>query len=215
MNKTDFDHFRNLWTATSELYSKAAPNDMAITMAFRALARFELADVQRAIEAHLNDTEHGRFMPKPADIVTYIDGDSETKAMLAWTKYHDALQRVGTYESVVFDDPLIMAICEDMGGWCHFGKSQDKDIPFIRNEFVKRYRGYTKNPPASHPPKLVGITEAQNGQHYPQRVKPPLLIGDQSKAQHILESGQKRKALIQPAKMIENITKELANDQSV
>lgn len=215
MHKTDFEAFSGMWEAVHGMYSQKPLNDMAITLAFRTLARFELADVQRAVESHLNDTDAGRFMPKPADIVAQIEGDSETKAMLAWTKYHDALQRVGTYESVVFDDPLIMAICEDMGGWCHFGKSLEKDIPFIRNEFVKRYRGYTKNPPASYPPKLTGITEAQNSANYPQHVNPPLLIGDQSKAQHILESGQKRKALIQPAKMIENITKELTNDQSL
>ena len=193
MLNDDLDYFTAIWMAALETYSKK-PTDMAISMAFRTLERFEIDDVKRAITAHMNDSDQGRFAPKPSDIVRHIEGDPESKNLLAWTAVEDTLRRVSRYESIVFDDPAIMATIKDMGGWTSFHEKTEDELPFVRNEFVKRYKGYRIHPPTSWPKKFIGISEASNamtGHH--SFIKEPLLIGDERKAALVYQGGSEQR----------------------
>lgn len=192
MQKADFEQFTGIWLATNELYGKQ-PSDAAVALAFRALIRYDLPDIRRALDAHINDAGDGRFMPKPADLVKHIEGDPESRSMRAWTLVEDSIGRVGPYQSVVFDDPAIMASIEDIGGWMEICKVTDKELPFKRNEFVVRYKGYLNRPPERHPQKLVGITEANNGRIEGAPVPEPVLLGSAQKALGVYQSGSTKK----------------------
>lgn len=173
--------------AAAELYGRQVGTPL-VRLYWETLKHYELGDVTRALQQHMTDPDTGQFMPKPADVVRILEGSKETRSALAWTKVVQAIGRVGQYESVTFDDPLIHAVVQDMGGWIELCSMTDRDAPFRGQEFERRYRAYCVQPPGEYPPRLIGASEAHNGQHG-FKVAPPVLIGDPSKAAAVLESG--------------------------
>lgn len=159
-------------------------------MYFRTLEDQLIEDVERAVYHHMRNTDAGAFMPKPADILRHIEGDSESAALSAWHKVLQALERVGSGQSVVFDDPAIHACIDQMGGWMELGRRvTEKEEPFFRQQFVKLYRA-KRGDPGRYPAKLIGYIEAQNRRDgFGDRVDPPRLIGNQDKAQRVLANG--------------------------
>lgn len=190
MLKDDFEMFSKIWEATLAVYGKQATQQQ-IGMTFRALQDYDLYDVRRAIDSHMKDPDQGRFIPKPADIVRHVTGDPETRAMQAWTKVQDAIGRKGPWKSIIFDEREIMATIEDMGGWQSLCMIDDKELPFKANEFQKRYKGYLIHPPLRHPPKLVGIAEAENNRNgMPTLEHDQVVIGDPQRAALVYQSGK-------------------------
>lgn len=187
MTPNDLARFSALWIAAYEIYGKAC-SDALCALAFNVLARFELSDVDRAIQSHLLDPDAGRFPPKPADIAKYILGDPESKPLEAWTKVETAISRVGPYKSVVFDDQGVMAVIEDMGGWILLCSITNEELPFKRNEFCTRYRGFMTTP-RTFPRRLCGREEMHNGAVPGFQIEPPIFIGDTEKAKQIYLTG--------------------------
>ncbi len=155
-----------------------------------ALEQFELAEVKAAFQAHLSNPDTGQFMPKPADVMRYVKGGTQTQALQAWSKVANAIRSVGGHASVVFDDPLIHVVIEEMGGWISLCQTLLKDLPFRANEFEKRYAAYVLHPPLHYPKQLTGLIEGQNRMNgYDYAIKPPLLIGDPKRALQVLQNG--------------------------
>jgi hypothetical protein len=184
MKQDEYQQFQVLWTSVCDVYGKS-PSDAAIGMNFRALAKYPLAHVRRALDAHLSDSDGGRFMPKPADLIRHIDGDPESQSLLAWSKVEKHIRTVGPWQTVVFDDPNIMAAIEEMGGWIELCKVTEKELPFKRNEFAKRYKGYQLRPPEHYPNRLTGASEAHNARIKSDVKTDPVLIGDPELCQQI------------------------------
>lgn len=180
MRPEQIGEFSSLWIAAHELYGKPC-SDASVALAFQIMGKFELSDVARALQSHTLDPDAGRFSPKPADIAKYITGDPESKPLEAWTKVVTAISRQGPYRTIVFDDSLIMAVIRDLGGWVELCKIEDKELPFKRNEFATRYRGYMLTPPQAWPKLLQGLSPSD----------PPILIGNQQKAEQVFLSGTK------------------------
>lgn len=197
--------FTAMWRAAHEAY-KSKPSDMAVRLAWETLKDYQYQDIAQALTAHMKDPDGGRFAPKPADITLKIDGDPESRAYQAYTKALDAIGSVGPHKSVVFDDRLIMCCLQDVGGWQVWNEQKDEEIPFRKNEFIKRYRGYLNKPPESHPPKLTGIIEAQNSKIAGAKPQDPVLIGNAQKATEVNQAGiekpQGMKTLGQAMKML-------------
>lgn len=188
MNNDEKERFAKMWTAAFEMYGKTATTGM-LQLVWGSLQRFELSDIQRALTAHINNPESGQFPPKPADIVKYIEGSSETRSMLAWTKVMKAVRSVGSYEDVIFDDPIIHAVIRDMGGWVDLCSMYDKDVPFKAREFSKRYEGFSINGGVSDYPKsLAGISNSHNAQAN-QKLAPPVVVGNEALALEVFNSG--------------------------
>lgn len=165
-------------------------------MYYRALEDQLVEDVERAVYRHLRDPDAGAFMPKPGDLLRNIDGDSESAALSAWHKVTTALARVGTWESVVFDDPAIHACVEEMGGWMELGRRvTEKEEPFFRQQFVKLYRA-KRHDPGRYPAKLIGGVEAQNRREgWTNAIDPPRLIGDADRAHKVWAGGSEGPSL--------------------
>ncbi len=86
MNDQDKDNFEALMSATSAMYRQKTPERIQLMMYFNALSRFCLDDIKSAFNSHIQNPDNGQFFPKPADIIRYMDGGSETRAGEAWTK---------------------------------------------------------------------------------------------------------------------------------
>lgn len=178
MNIQDKDNFETLMSATSSMYRQKSPEPIQLMMYFNALSRFCFEDVQSAFNSHIQNPDNGQFFPKPADIIRYMDGNSETKSGEAWTKVDKSIRTVGPHQSVVFDDALIHAVLSDMGGWVKICGTDHESYPFIKNEFVKRYTGYTSRPPQDYPRLLSGISQQSNEMRKLGTTETPIVIGN-------------------------------------
>lgn len=192
MNTHDLEAFGDLWCQAHEIYGRS-PEPRVVYMVFQALIAFSLADIERALSRHITNPDTGQYPPKPADIVRLIQGSSQSASGDAWAKVDRAIRCVGNYRSVVFDDPKIHAAIERLGGWQKVAMTDDKEYPFLRNNFLKLYQGFTVQPPETFPRKLIGASEHQNSQHRGflrgKAKEEPALIGDPEKARLVYEGG--------------------------
>lgn len=187
MKNTDRERFAALMTGIGELYGKPMSPQL-IAIYWDGLKDCDFDEVKVAVNLHVRNPDTGQFMPKIADVIKFLEGNTLTQAMRAWQKVMEAMRHVGTYASVVFDDPLIHAALDDMGGWQALGKVQDDEIQFKAREFEKRYQSYKQKPPATYPRKLFGIFEVENTRAgYP--APEPVLIGNQEQARLVYDGG--------------------------
>jgi hypothetical protein len=194
MNINELDEFKSVFEGVCEYYGKRA-SPMLAEIYWRGLQAYEFADVRRALDAHMHNPDTGQYMPKIADVERHLHGNTSTRAMQAWMRVSRAVQIVGTYETVAFDDPLIHACIEDMGGWPAIGMITDDELPFKIKEFEKRYAAYLQIPPMREPPdQLAGVFEKTNATLGYQKHRPVLMIADFERS----ESEARQKALNAP-----------------
>ncbi len=103
-------------------------------------------------------------LPMPAEIRKFCLGtredDLNIRVSQAKNKLAGALESVGTYNTVVFDDPIIHLIVRDLGGWTKLGKMNREDYEkFLTFEFPKLYKGYATRKNTDIPVMLKGIAE--------------------------------------------------------
>jgi len=179
--------FKALLQSIGILYGKHFSADLA-DIYWRALECFDYEDVQRALNAHVRNPDGGQFFPRPADVVRFIEGSGETRALQAWATVERAIKQVGSYQSIAFDDFIIHAVLEEMGGWIKLCAVTCEDLPFRSNEFQKRYMAYVQKAPNRYPKYLHGISEQNNAKNgFP--VDLPVLVGDREKAKQVMLKG--------------------------
>lgn len=199
MTPADYPEFVKIISALSEMYGKAKPSDVVIALWWQALKDFELPAIRKGLSMHVMNPDSGQFMPRPADVVKMLGGSTADNALLAWSKVSEAVRRIGSYDSVVFDDPIIHAVIYDMGGWVVVSMKGDDEWDFVRNEFVNRYRGYAiRGETPSYPPVLIGIFETHNSKEG-YKSQPPRLVGDPEKAKAVMSGGTKSRLEISPS----------------
>lgn len=188
MVEADKREFAEVLKAVLDLYGKEASAPV-LRLWWAALEQFSIAEVRHGLTRFVRSADSGTFPPKPADIIRMIEGTSGDRGMLAWAKVQEAFGRVGGWQSVAFDDPIIHACIEDMGGWPKLCGTEGDEMPFRSAEFAKRYRAYAEIGCERFPPYLTGRHEADNRLHG-QKVAPPMLIGDPVKCAQVMQAGQ-------------------------
>ena len=197
MNKNhDLVSFTGMLVGVGVIYGKEI-TELLVDLYWQSLKCFEWQDVKRAFEAHIHNADSGQYFPKPADLVRLIEGTGETKALQAWTKVYKAILQIGAYQSIVFDDPLIHTVLDDLGGWVKLCASSIKDLPFRANEFQKRYMVFLNNAPESYPKYCCGITDTVNAING-YTVGSVLLVGDLIKAKQVMQNGSSLTFLTNP-----------------
>lgn len=170
-------------------------SDFAGRVWWEAMNPFDLKAIGDALNRHCVNPDVGQFMPKPADVVRMLQGSTQDSALAAWSKLDRAVREVGTYRSVVFEDALIHRIVLEMGGWVALGMKNEEEWPFVRNEFVNRYRGYRgRSEIPEYPPVLIGLAEANNRKGGFE-IEPPILIGNPESAKRVMVSGSNQHIL--------------------
>lgn len=188
MRIEDLTEFREFLTESLAFWNQSV-SEFSLSVWWQAMQQFDMVAVRQAFTRHAMNPEAGQFAPKPADIVRMLGGTTQDAALVAWAKVDQAVRRVGSYADVVFDDPLIHRVLHDMGGWMALGTKTEDEWPFVAKEFENRYRGFRmRGERPEYPPVLIGIAGAHNrkGNH---ELQPPILIGDQSKAQAVMRGG--------------------------
>lgn len=187
MNNNDLIIFTKMLIDLGEVYSKT----ISVTLTnfyWQSLKHLGLPALKRAIEAHIKNPDHGQYFPKPADFIRLIEGSKEHRALKAWSKVRKAINQIGAYNTVVFDDALIHAVLQEMGGWINLCTTSIKEISFRANEFQKHYMIFLEQPPNSYPKYCCGIIEnINNKKGY--TTKNQIFIGDLEKAKQVMFTG--------------------------
>lgn len=188
MQPNEFNEFRALLAGVHDFYGRDL-SDFGLSVWWQAMRPFDLAAVRDAMNRHVMNPDTGQYLPKPADVMRMFGGRTVDAAQQAWSKVDGAIRRVGTYRSVVFDDPLIHRVVADMGGWLSIGSRDEDAWPFVAKEFETRYRGYAmRNERPPYAPVLLGTAEGHNARNgFP--CDPPMLIGDADRARAVMAGG--------------------------
>lgn len=144
-----------------------------------ALDPWPLEEIKAAFNRFVQ-TESG--MPDPAALLRILRGSGEDRALSALMKVENAILHHGAYATVVFDDPLIHAVIQSLGGWIKACRQTEYEFTWWRKEFRERYRHYDRiGPLPDVPVQLSGIFDRTN---LPRGEKPqkPVVIGDYEKA---------------------------------
>ena len=195
MQPTDHARFVELLRGVYDFYGRDV-SEFTLEVWWEAVKHLDLAAIAQAFTQHCRNPDAGQFPPKPADIVRHLGGTTQDAALQAWAKVDRAIRTVGTYASVVFDDPIIHAVVSDMGGWAWFGRQSGDEWPFVAKQFETRYRGFrTRGDVGSYPPVLIGLAEADNA-HRGMRSDAPVLLGNPDQARRVMEAGSQSAGLI-------------------
>lgn len=187
MTPAEQKKFSEVLGGVHDFYGKEL-SKFAVAVWAQACDTFDVEQVTKALSAHLMDPERGQFMPKPADIVRQLQGTNTDRSLIAWGKVLDAMQRVGAYQSVCFDDGIIHASITDMGGWMQLCRSKTDDLPFLQKRFCDGYKAYANRGDVTYPAILLGEHElANSSKGY--RAAPPVLIGNPEKAARVRLQG--------------------------
>jgi hypothetical protein len=196
MQQTDYARLGELLSNVYSMYRQSFdPNFTGVWL--NAMSNYTFEDIEVGINRHMLNPENGRFAPLPADIVRVLDGGTGVQAASAWTKVEQAIKRAGPWQTVVFDDPIIHRVIEDMGGWTKMNEyATMEDLKFAGLDFGKRYQGYVLKGGVSHdyPAKLLGYSEATNA-NGGFTVEAPLLIGVASVASKVGQGGREAHGL--------------------
>jgi hypothetical protein len=187
MQPSDKPRFKNLMTDALAFYRRDL-STFALSVWWQACQNFDFEQVSKAITGHAMDPERGQFPPMPADIVRVLHGTHTDRALIAWGKVLEAIQRVGAYQSVVFDDGAIHAVIDDMGGWPVVCRGDIEDLPHVQRRFCEGYRTYSRRPDLAYAPRLAGVHERENTLEG-RDMQAPMLIGDPVKAQEVMRGG--------------------------
>lgn len=161
---------------------------------WQCLADYPFEQVKQAMLSTLQNPDRKWGMPTPADLVVLIQGEGRNHALKAWSQVVTAIRTVGRYDSVVFDNPIIHCVIRDMGGWIYLCQQPEKELPFLRHEFEKRYHTYQGKPLPNYPRSLKGSLEQDNqAQYFPHHRPDPILIGDPERALTVYTEGDKQR----------------------
>lgn len=188
MREEDKAEFAGVVKATLDLYGKEASAPV-LRLWWAALDPYSIEEVRHGFTRFVRSPDSGNFPPKPADIIRMVEGTSGDRGMLAWAKVREAIQRVGSYQSVAFDDANIHAVIEDMGGWPKLCVGDDAEMHFRAADFAKRYRMYAeRGGPDRFEPYLTGKHEAENRLRG-HKTHPPVLIGNPEQCAQVMNAG--------------------------
>ncbi len=178
-------------------YYRQDASRFVLDLWWNACRPFDFQQVQKAMQRHATDPEHGQFAPKVADLVRILAGTTTDRASLAWGKVLEAMSAVGAYTDVVFDDPAIHAAAEDMGGWPKMCRTETKELGHLQHRFMQSYRAYTERGQFDFPKRLGGDRSPDSEYEKAGLKLPrPALIGNPERAKQVYQQGGNGKTAI-------------------
>ena len=111
--------------------------------------------------------------------------------MLAWGKVCEAMGSVGAYKDVLFDDLVIHAVVEDLGGWPKMCRGETKELSYLQHRFTESYRAYAGKGQFPFQRVLMG-DRSSDAQFAMQGLPPPqpVVVGDPELAARVYRLGQ-------------------------
>lgn len=189
MNPSDKAAFVSLVSDALAYYGKPV-STFTLQVWWQACQKFDLEQVTKAMTAHATDAERGQFAPKVADIVRILSGTVTDRAALAWGKTLEAMSSVGAYTDVVFDDPAIHAVVEDLGGWPKLCRTASEELGYVQHRFAESYRAYAGRGQFDYQRRLAG-DRSPDSEYAKFRLPPPkpALVGNVDACRNVYRGG--------------------------
>ena len=162
MIESDFQAFIAVMGAIAEALGQPKLSRLGLKLFFDVLRPYSFEEVSNALYATLRQSP---FMPKPSDVVRYIEGTAEDRGREAWHAVLQAMRKHGAYASVRFDDPAIHFAIERMGGWQKLCLMPEDELPFRERDFIGHYKRGERAGWDMVPKHFIGIIEQQNTQN--------------------------------------------------
>jgi hypothetical protein len=196
VNESNKPQFIALLTDALAFY-KQNVTEFSVTVWWQACQPFDFQQVAKAFTRHATDPERGQFPPKPADIIRVLQGTTTDRAAVAWGRVHEAMGSIGAYTDVVFDDPAIHAVVEDLGGWPKLCRTELKDLGYTQHRFTEAYRAYVGRGEFEYPKRLMG-DRSPDAEYERKGLPPPkpAVIGDREQARLVYQRGGGAKAQV-------------------
>lgn len=182
MQDYEAPEFMGMWMSALEMYDRT-PSTESAKMAFRVLQDLALADIRRAIGIHIADPKAGHYPIKPADVRRIVEGDPDAEAEHAWSRLLWAIEKIGPYKSVAFDDPILQGLAHEMGGWSKLNHMDEYDFKYLRHNFIRSYTGYRQR--RATPPQRGVLRNLFGGME--EGGENVVFLGDQDKAREIAQ----------------------------
>ena len=161
-----------------EIYDKQITEFVA-DIYYEVFKEYDYQAISNAIKEVVKSHKYNT-LPKPADILEFLEGTKDDKALVAWMQINEAIQKGGYYASVEFGDPIISNAIIELGGWQWLCSQEIKDMPFVEKRFMDMYRLLLKRG-VSENKKLIGYIEAHNNKKgFIKNIPEPLRIGFQN-----------------------------------
>jgi len=169
----DKSKFVSLMTGLCELFNKV-PSQFIYDVYYETLKNYDFEQVNKAVMDCIRVYKYN-LLPKPAEILEFLEGTRDDKALGAWLQVKEAIIKGGYYASIEFSDPLIAPAINELGGWAWLCCSQKDELQFIEKRFMDLYRLFLKRGVQGNP-WLIGFIEARNNQlghfdHIPEPIK--------------------------------------------
>lgn len=177
----DKEKFVNCLTGVCDLYGKV-PSEFIFDTYYAIFKDYDYEVFENAVRRCLKERVYNNI-PKPAEILGFLEGTRDDKALMAWLQVMEAVQKGGYYASIEFADSIIAHCVLELGGWTWLCSTQKDELPFIEKRFMDLYRLFLKRGVQENI-RLIGFIEAMNNQKGNLRDIPePIKIGflDESK----------------------------------
>jgi len=177
------EEFINIMTGLSDMFNKPT-SEFILDVYYESLHNYTADQVKQAVFKCLKNYKYAT-LPKPADILEYLEGTRDDKALIAWLQAKEAISKGGYYASIVFKDPIIAHCINELGGWQAFCCAEISELPFIEKRFMDMYRVLAKREVKDNI-KLIGFIELQNGEKgYQDKILEPIKIGFEEEIKQI------------------------------
>jgi len=182
MTDKDLERFTDLMNGLADNFS-AELSTPGLKMRFKVLKSFSIQEIEQAAY-NLLATRKFTKMPTVADFLEamgYGAGSLEDRAETALATVLKAMSSIGAYESVAFEDPVITAVIERMGGWPKCCLTEGGELTWWEKDFRKIYMSFFREgiKRTGHLPGLTEIDNHANG--YFDHIPKPKLIADENK----------------------------------
>jgi len=181
----DDKRFRKNLSGMGELFGREITDTLA-SLYWRLFSDWTDSQFEAACQAAANRL---KFFPKPAELRELVGGDQEAQALEAWETLHNAIKRIGNWQSVQFEDSRITRVVESMGGWQAVCLWETKDLSYRRHEFLRTYQALKDGGPLR---AMAGLIEQENvGRGRLEFVPQPVQVGGDNGRKQIEESAGK------------------------
>lgn len=156
-------------------------NDFKDKIYSEGLCDISIDQIKQAVWSLIRTRTYASF-PKIAEIRDIVGGKVEDNAEVQATAVIQAIRRYGSARSVVFDDPVTMAVIhQGFGGWQKIcSELMEDEFQYFIKDFSRHYIAF-KRTNVHHYGVLPGYADPVG--------KGPALIGDAKKAELVLAMG--------------------------
>ena len=153
------DRFVMVMTGLCDMYGKEI-SEFILDMYYDIFKDYTIEQFENSVKCCIKDRVYNS-VPKPADILSHLEGTKDDRALVAWLQVMEAIKKGGYYASIEFADPIIPNCIDELGGWQYLCCSKQDDLCFIEKRFMDLYRLLLKRGNVTNK-KIMGFIETQN-----------------------------------------------------